>query len=403
MRHVLPLLLFLTVGCGEPLAPGQWGTFRYFGQIPGEGSLRLLPPLSDRDGDVYVVYGARDRTDTTVYVGHHLGGWSGGCASHRGAFGVHGLIGRATDRAWIWSGDGLFAVSGVTGDCHEILANDPVSGTTLLFRAVVPWVDETPSHTTALALIQGATDRDPYHAVIDLDQDVYTNLEPFDPSDAEDLIVLGTGGSATLRRGVIVVAYRSGGGWRTEAIFLEPDGAIDARTTLSVEGDLTEFMILGFAQAADSGLWAAALDDGRLLVFNEEGGGTHGISGMTLGGLVVHDGDLWVTGTADGDAAVAHVDDDGHIDAPEAWLTAEAADDVLRGGIDVLDERSDPSVTRPWDSARSAMAPTTLVTPHPLDVYTLGSTGWLARGPGYDTGIEGMTAVAFAPVGLDVP
>jgi hypothetical protein len=44
-----------------------------------------------------------------------------------------------------------------------------------------------------------------------------------------------------------------------------------------------------------------------------------------------------------------------------------------------------------------------LITPWPLDGYTRWSTGWLVAGPDFASGVEPVTAVAFAPVGLQLP
>ena len=84
-RSVLVLVLGLT-GCIDYLEPGEVGAVRYFGEVrstPGE-PLPLLPPISDRDGNYYVLSGARDLRQVTVFTGQAGGGWSSGCGLHKG-------------------------------------------------------------------------------------------------------------------------------------------------------------------------------------------------------------------------------------------------------------------------------------------------------------------------------
>ncbi len=404
MRKPWPvLLLALLCGCTELLGPGQWGTPRHFAEIPGTTPLRLLPPRTDRDGNVYVVHGDRERAENLIYVGHHDGGWSGGCSEHRGDFGVHGLLGTDQDRAWLWSGDLLVEIEGATGACDELLGHDPTTGTQLVFLAVVPWIVDTPSRTTLMALIQGPTDPHPFHVVVDLDTGQYFDLRDFEPEDAEGLLVLGTGADPARDRGYVVISYLEGAGRRTEALALDRDGALVDRIPLELSGDPAEFAVLGFLQPNDAGLMAGLLEDGRVLLFNEQGGGAKTVDDLTPGGLVSFQGQLWVSGTDGSGPAVVPLDDGGGQGRAERFATAITAEDGLDGGLEVMDERSDPSHFRQWDDARSAIGEHPLISPHPLDGYTNESTAWLIAGPGYDTGVEGMTSVAFAPVGLAVP
>ena len=42
------------MGCTPSLSEGQWGTFRYFGEIRGEPPMRLLPPIPiERDMSMF--------------------------------------------------------------------------------------------------------------------------------------------------------------------------------------------------------------------------------------------------------------------------------------------------------------------------------------------------------------
>ena len=112
---LLALAMLAASGCGEVLAPGEWGTLRYFGQLGGDLPMRLVPPRTDREGNVYVLYGLDQWHGSRMYVGHHLGGWTGGCEVHKETNErLHGFVGTATDRAWWWSGMALGAVNGET-------------------------------------------------------------------------------------------------------------------------------------------------------------------------------------------------------------------------------------------------------------------------------------------------
>ena len=396
-------VLLAATGCGEMLAPGEWGTFRYFGQLGGETPMRLVPPISDRDGNVYVLYGHLQWQGSSLYVGHHLGGWTGGCELHKGELQeLHGFVGTATDRAWWWSGFALGAVSGETGSCHQILAYDPTTGVELDVHAAIPWVDETPTHTTMLALIKAPVDDSYFHAVVDLDVEQYTFVRPFEPDGAADLMIIGTGADADAREGYLVVSYNTGGNPRMEAIYLDVDGEEIDRVPISFDGEITSYMVQGSLQRSDGGLVAGLLADGRLLIFNDKGGGPKS-AGFAVEGLVEYGGVLFATGMQGGDPVYAEIQDSGSIKEPRTWTTAETAEENLRGSVDVLDERSDPSRNRDWADARSAMGTYPLLSPHRLDNYTNASTGWLIAGPGYSATPEAMTAVAFAPVGLSVP
>src|SRR5437899_3216851 len=95
----------VAAGCLEYLSPGEIGTPRYFGQARGTVPLNLLPPISDRDGNAYVLYGSTTTPEVNVYVGPSEGGWYSGCSLTEGsARFMHGWVGRAQSRAWYWSG-----------------------------------------------------------------------------------------------------------------------------------------------------------------------------------------------------------------------------------------------------------------------------------------------------------
>jgi hypothetical protein len=413
MRYLRPIhafapiaLVIALVGCGEMLEPGEWGTFRYFGQLDGETPMRILPPITDRDGNVYVLHGKPSWMGSTVYVGHHLGGWSGGCEMHKGENPteiLHGFVGRAQDRAWWWSGLALGKVSGNTGMCQQIVGYDLVSEAELDVIAAVPWVEETPSRTTMLAMVRARSDAHPYIVVIDLDQDQYTSYVSYDPDGASDMVVVGTGASTQMRRGYVVMSYLRNEVRVSEVVVLDRDGEIVSTIPVDLGADVEAYSVRGFLQVSDSGLVAGLMDDGRLLMLTDNSGGLKSIDGFDPVGMLLWDGQLWVTGTQGGAPVVARLDDNGSLGSAKTFSAAQDANSNLGGTLEVLDERSDPSSDRTWSDVRSAISSHPLLSSHPLDVYTAGSTGWLVAGPSYTGPTEDMTSVAFAPVGVSVP
>jgi len=301
--------LLVCSGCVDYLEPGEYGTLRYFGEISGQIPLRLIPPVSDRDGNVYVMYGAPDLNEVEVFVGHAPGSWSAGCNIHKGDDrGAHGWIGRDQDRAWYWSGDSVVEVSGRTGSCTAVLDRDPISGANLLFQGVIPMVKETPSRTYMLALIQSPADPRPFHVVIDLDLQRYSNLIPFEPNNATEVVVLGTGADPDTETGLILVKYMQGGFPVVEAIYLNLDGDIIARTPVSgVDGSL-EDAVLGYLQSSDGDSVVGLLETGELVAYSRMGGGTRGVSDFTAVGVHRWNGELFLVGEGGGSPAIARLD-----------------------------------------------------------------------------------------------
>jgi hypothetical protein len=403
---MMRLLLFLALsGCVSPLSEGEWGTFRYFGEIRGEPPMRLLPPRTDRDGNVYVLFGDTEGgEDSVVYTGTAAGDWSSGCTAHRGSEGLRGFVGQSEDRAWYWSGDALVEVDGVTGSCGELLKQDPVSLTELTFEGVIPRVDETPSRRYLAALVQGSVDPLPYHVLIDLDQGTYSDATQFSPNDASDIVVLGTGAFQSAPGGAMVLAYTQSGDTVFEVLFIGRDGSPSDRFVVDLDSDLAiEGAIQGFLQSTSGGLWAGLLSDGSLLLFDENSGATKAVGNMDPIGVQAWGGDLFLTGLADGTPAIAPILSNGTLDSAVTWESPIEAQAELDKGIKVRDERHSPTRRSSWNDAQSAISSMPLLSSHPIDVYTLDSTGWLVAGPGYETGVEPYSSVAFAPVGVELP
>jgi hypothetical protein len=403
----LAALATLLCSCASPPEPGEWGTFRYFGQVRGEVPLNLLPPISDRAGNAYVLYGPGTPTPATatvearLFVGHAGGGWSGGCEIVGGTTqGVHGWVGRAEDRAWYWIGDALVQADGCCGGCTQVLEHDPASGAALRFVAIVPWVRETPSRTTTVAWVQALTDPRPFQVVVDLDNEVYVDAVEVGPRTGTNFTVLGVGGRLAEDEGVIVYRYERNGATRTVARFVDHRGEVLDDTTLSGLDALPEYGILGTIVGTATGLYAGLDSEGMLVTFDRSGGGRAAVSGIQPIGVHVWNDELWLVGTDGARPLVAAIDDDGDVGNVSRWEASDDAHDALRGGIDVLDDRSLPSREVSWSGVRSAVGPFPFLSPHSPERYASDTTTWLVAGPDFSAGGETRTAVAYAPVGV---
>ena len=269
----------------------------------------------------------------------------------------------------------------------------------------MPWIRDTPSTTTALAWIQAPTDAVPFQVVMDLRTNRYTLVEEFEPSNAEDVTVLGVGGRLDVREGVVLVRFTSGGATRTEARFIDGAGETVERTALSGLDALPEYGILGYFQANASGLYAGLDREAQLVVFDRSGGSRRTVSGMTPVGVHKWEDRLFLVGTnADGRPVVAEIDDDGDVGDVEDWDAARDAADELKGSIDVIDDRSLPSAEQTWENPKAAMAEFPFLSPHSPEHYADGVTTWLVRGPSFTSGGgDEQVSVGYAPVGISYP
>lgn len=417
-----------TVGCKTGLLePGEWGQFRYFGELEGAPPMRLLPPMSDRDGNVYVLYEDFNGY-STVYTGQALGGWSVGCQPHElpldevshvdGDLNVHGFLGTSQNEAWYWAGDALVHVSGSTGQCKQILDTDPLTVTNLQFVGALPWIWETPSHRTLIALVRGVSDRTlgvpPYQVVVDLDLGRYVAYDIFQPSDADCVDILGVGGSKSREEGVYIVGYTLGEERTVEARFIDAKGRTTTVATLDIETapyDCTkeappEAQVVGFLQSSKAGVWAGLLEDGSLLAFNKNGGSVRELPNFVPAGLIRFKDNLWVSGLDDSDRpVVGKLSANGTVSSGNVrrWASAEKAASGLNGNIEVLDQRYSPSEPVTWRSPTTAIGSWPFLSSFPLDSYAEGTTGWLVAGPSYESASQQRTSIAYAPVGISVP
>jgi hypothetical protein len=397
-------------GCVSEPEPGEYGTFRYVGNVRGATPLTLIPPVHDRQGNAYVLFGDISTLEVQSFVGSRAGGWSGGCDLSQGNdFGVHGFMGVAEDRVWYWAGEALVVVR-KGGGCERVLEFDPSSGARLNVRAAVPWVRDTPSgKRQALAWIQSATDPLPFQVVLDLNDasgfndGVYTEIREFDPGNASDVQVLGTGGRLKAQEGVVIARFTVDGTVRTEARFISIEGRTTDEVTLAGLDTLPQYGFLGYLQGNESGLYAGLDVEGQLVVFDRSGGKRVAVSGMTPAGVHEWDGQLYLVGEDGGRPKVAPIDDDGDIGDVDDWDASIAAIESLGGEIDVIDDRSLPSREIKFGNPRTAMGNFPFVQSHRLDYYADGTTAWLVAGPSFSAAGEDRTAIAYAPVGVSYP
>ncbi len=414
----LAVLAAGAVACGPPLAPGEFGIFRYAGNVRGAAPLDLLPPISDRDGNTYLLFGAPARLEVELFIGYRGGMWDGGCSAFTPrvgvgpknvpAFGAHGFVGRAQDRAWYWGGDALVGVSGTFGGCTKLLEVDPNSGAKLGFKAVVPYVREQPSKTTLVAWVQSATDPRPFAVLVDLDAEVFRAVNDVGPAPAGNVTVLGTGANPDDGGGVVVMRYELGatamtpGTPRVEARFYDADANETGRVTLGGFDDMAEYDIRGFLQPGNGDLWVGLDKNGAIVALNRSQGARKKL-GFNAVGVHRWDKQLFVVGTDGAGPVVASVDDNGGVGAPQRWQSSVDAGNSLNAAVDVLDDRTLPSRHTTWQSPRTATGAYPFLHAHSLHRYGDETTLWMIAGPSFKAGGEDRTAVAVAPAGISYP
>jgi hypothetical protein len=414
----ITLLAAAAMGCGPPLEPGEFGIFRYAGNVRGAAPLDLLPPISDRYGNTYVLFGGPDRLEVELFIGYRGGTWDGGCTAYTQTpakpgsmtkpFGAHGFVGRAQDRAWYWAGEALVGASGTFGGCVKLLTNDPNSGAKLAFKAVVPFVRETPSKTTLVAWVQSPTDPRPFAVLVDLDAEVFRAVNEVGPATIGNVTVLGTGANHDDGSGVVVMRYELGatamtpGTPHVEARFYDADGIETGRTALAGFEDMGEYDIRGFLQPGNNDLWVGLDKSGGIVALNRSQGARKKL-GFAATGVHRWERDLFVVGTDGGAPVVAAVDGSGGVGAPQRWQSSQDAANALNGAIDVLDDRTLPSRHITWQSPRTATGAFPFLHGHSLHRYGDATTLWMIAGPSFKAGGEDRTAIAIAPVGIAYP
>jgi hypothetical protein len=404
VQRLVVLATLATAGCIDYLDSGELGPARYFGEIRGDRPLPLFPPMSDRDGNLYVLSGVGNLRPVNVFTGHAGGGWSSGCGLHKADDrGTHGWVGRAQSKAWYWSGDALVEVDGETGSCTYVLDRDPASAASIAFLGVVPHVREAPSRTSTVALLQSVGDLVPYFAVIDLGQRRYTELHRFEPADATAVKVLGTGAIGENGEGVMLLRYEQGAAVRVEARFLRADGTVDSIAEVSGLVDAPEDAIAGGLQVSDDGVVAGLVLGGQLVTFTRSGGGTRPVTELTPVGVHRSVGQLWLVGLQSGGPALASIPADGSPTPVTAWTASETARAALGTTLQVLDDRAPPRRYVTWPSPTSAIGDFPFLSAQSPHQYALDTTAWLIAGPSYSAAGETRTSVAVAPMGISYP
>lgn len=392
--------------CASSLGEGQLGMARTLGYVLGTPpTMQVLPPISDRAGNIYVLAGSRKAPETAAFVMRAGGGVSAGCnVTKSDRVGPIGWVGFAQDRAYYWAGGALVQLRS-SGDCKPVLDRDPVTNTELFFKAVFPWVADRPSHTTAVALVQATTDPNPFTILLDLDPDrqVYTLPRAFEPASARNVVVLGTGASASLRQGFLVTSFEDGDEIRVEARFYDEEGLLLSRVGVPDPGEIPPFGFVGFLQANASGLVAGVTEDKRLLLFDRSGARWVGTRGLDPVGVHVWNDGLWLVGTAGGQPAVAEIADNGAVGGPIAWDSSNRILGALGAPLDVSDDRSPPRRATRFDTPRNATGPFPLLTAHSSHPYGKDETLLLVGGPSVGQGVSAFTELAVVPVGVAYP
>jgi hypothetical protein len=407
MSRALRALLFvlaITLACTTKLGEGAWGTFRYIGMVKGQAPLDVLPPTSDRNGNVYTLYGAIGKTEIAAFVSRAAGGSLQACTLTKGdVFGAHGWVGFAQDRAWYWSGDALVVVP-AREPCAPVLDRDPGTNVDLRFRAVVPWVREAPSRTTLVALVQSPTDTAPFAALVDLDLGIATNIARLDVAPQASVSVLGVGTDPGGANGVVLVSITgSDGAAQMKGLFFDTSANVVAAANVS-GAPPPEYGVLGYLQVTAKGTAVGLTSLGTLVVFNRAGGGEANVdASITPFGVHRWDDALWLVGQMGQRPVVAPIDDDGHVGAAAPWGASERAAASLAGTLAVSDDRSYPSRDTSWAQVTTAIGPFPFLSAHSPWPHAPGTTVWAVAGPSFSSNGAAMTSLAVAPVGIAYP
>jgi hypothetical protein len=392
------------VGCIDYLDSGELGQFRYFGDVRGAAPLRFAAPISDREGNSYVLFGDHI-SEITAYVGQVGGGWSGGCTLHENAArGAHGWIGRAQERAWYWSGDALVGVDGRTGGCRDILDRDPFSLADIGFKSVIPWVKETPSRTTAVAMVRSPSDRVPFYILIDLDIGVYTDHHEFEPRGASNVVSLGVGANPDDDYGFQVVRYEIGeGDIRVQGRFIDHLANVTDVVNITGLDEYGEDSVVGFMQQNRSGWVVGVLETGEVFTFDRKGGRIRDAGNLQAVGVHRWEDEVYVVGIGNGRPAIARVGPSGDIEAPQLWESSERTARALASSQRIMDDRIRPVRFVTWANPGQAVGEFPFLHPHSPHQYSIGTSLLLLAGPSYTTAGESFTSSALGPAGLTYP
>ncbi len=394
----------LEVSCPGPPEVGEYGRFRYVGRTIGEAPLPLLPPVADGSGTVYTLAGDIKLPQVTAFVSRVGGGEVGGCTFTKGdSFGAHGWVGFTQDKQFYWSGDALVEMNSF-GNCRRVLDHDPGTDADLEFKAVLPWVRDTPSRQSLVVLVRSPVDAAPLSALVDLNANLLANVRPFEPKDASDVKIIGVGADRETNQGVVLLRYNVGDEVRHEARFYDKNADLTATASIRTE-PLAEYGVRGYLELADGGLIVGLLDDARLVALDRSGGRIIEIDKDSIEPVGVHrwEGRLYLVGESDGQPVIAEIGDDGVPGTPSIWEASQLAESALRGSVTILDDRSRPARNTTWTDVTSAIGNHPFLSAHSPIQHAPGTTLWLVAGPSFDTGGARITSFAMAPVGIEYP
>lgn len=395
------LLAALAGACSEAPAAGEFGTLRYVARVKGEPPLRVLPPISDLQGNVYTAYGAPDFPEVSVTVSHFAGGASPPCTLTRGdAVGLHGFVGYAANQAWYWSGDLLVEVKGANGECSAVLDVSPSANTRLRFDAVLPFVYDAPSQTTVVAFVSAPGDVAPSLVRVSLRDKTFAAQRDFEPADAREVVVLGVGADLERQVGMVLLQWKAGGGLVSEGRVYDAEAGLLSAVRLDLP-ELAASSVRGYLARSPDGVIGGLLPDNKVLLFSESAGRVVDAP-FEAAGVHRWQDELFVVGTAEEQPALARIEN-GDIGGAIRWTASLAAARELGSQNEVRDDRAPPAKTVSWGTIRNAAGPFPFVQPFSMTPHSPGVTLLPVAGPIFDGPAGKVTAIAVGPVGIEYP
>lgn len=394
MRTALVLALALG-GCVDGLAPMELGVGRRVGMYPGDVSA-VLPPMTDRAGNLYVVTGMPDSSGSpqpgTAHTGGARGGWSEGCSTGSGAHGgARGWIGATDGRGWLWTKTAIIELDVPSGTCTTKLDTDPVSASDVVIVAAAPLVDEGVSGRFALAIVTTGAEPTPHLATIDLDLGIMRTSTALPGAE-----VFATG--ADVERNEAAFLIRDENGLRV-LLARAHDGIT---STIAVSGTLpAPGKEVGEIAFSSDGSIAAVLGVDTLALGTRAGLGIT-TAPMTLRTIERDDeGQLWLAGADAAGAKVAPVAG-GLAGRPLAWTCATEIDRLLAEGILVIDDRAGQRTASRWH-AHAAYGASALLPMRSAPPYAVGARAVLVADPAVERGGIPYSQLAVIPVGVEFP
>lgn len=393
MRYRALAVAIALGGCVEGLQPAEIGVGRRVGTYPGE-TAAVLPPMTDRAGNLYVVTGQPDSTGSpqpgTAHTGGARGGWSTGCATGTGAHGgARGWIGAVAGRGWLWTKTAILELDVAAGTCTTKLDFDPVSTSDIVFLAVAPIVDEGVSGVFAMAVLTTGAQSTPHLATIDLGLGIVRSTTPLPGAT-----ILATGADHD----------------RGEAAFLVTDATVTrVLVARPHEGFVASLPVAGTAPPAGAEVGEVAFgQDGSIAATLRP----DTIALGTRAGLTIRpapmaartierddDGALWLTGADTAGPKVAAIAA-GQMAAAQPWLCATNVDAALSTGIIVIDERAGDRAATRWE-AHAAYGASALLPTRSAPAYAVGARAVLVADTPVDRGGIPYSQLAVVPVGVE--